>query len=66
MICLQNILQRLVSSVKDFNITGLLTLMSTFGKAIVQGSLVFYSFFKNVYLAVTLSALLGILLLNFL
>jgi hypothetical protein len=65
MIRLQNTIQRLLSSVKDFNITGLLTLMSTFGKAIAQGGLVFYNFFKNIFLAVTLAALLGVLLLNY-
>lgn len=65
MIRLQNIIQRLVSFVKNFNSTGSLAFISNLNKAITEGSLVFYSFFKNVFLAILLSMLLGVLLLNY-
>lgn len=65
MIRLHSILNRLISFNKYLSNSNLIIFSAVFIKSLTQSSLVFYNFFKSVFLPGSLSLLLGILLLNY-
>jgi hypothetical protein len=65
MIRLHIILNHLKSFNKYLSNSNLLTFSEVFTKAFTQSILVFYNFFKSVFLPGGLAILLGILLLNY-
>jgi hypothetical protein len=65
MIRLQSLLHRLFTLFKGLNPVELSLNFANIGKAVGHGLLVFYNFFKSVFIPGVLALLVGVLLLNY-